>query len=423
MTGQSPEKLLISAVLQTGSAQLAMTRGVTRDWFHALKPQWVWIENHVSQFGKAPDIGTFVAKFPNVQLYRSTDVDYAVEEMRSHHMRASFGSLMADITDELLRGAPAADMISKAQKRLGQLQGQIEGGQNEITLEDHDEPYLDLLRRTQQAQTTGAPGVKTGFTTLDKISGGPSPGDLWIVAARLGQGKTWTMIKMATEAVMAGHTVLFQSLEQSRVQIMFRMHSFLARAIGGPEIKVGDLMRGSLPDPFVYRDFLQELPLKVPGQLIVNDTARGRLTVAGLSAQVERHNPSIVFVDYLGLMATPGEWASVAEVSAGLKGVASRHRIPVVTAAQINRAGAGASHNPGAEHLAGSDAIGQDADLVLTMRQRSAHCLTYSVVKHRHGRSGVNFHGQFQPNVGLLTECSQEQAEELMAKDREAEDQ
>lgn len=421
MSQHNPELLVISAVLQTDGAKKALSSGVTRDWFHAYRREWEWVENYLSQYGKTPDPGTFVVMWPKIKLLKTTDLDFGLEQLREHHIRQSLAKLMASVADELVQGADNTMLIGAAQQKLSTLQTQTQGVTNEATLHDYDEPYLDLLRRIQQTQATGAAGIKTGIATLDKVTGGPLPGDLWIVGARLGQGKTFTMVKMATTAAMAGHDVLFSSLEMSRVQMMYRFHAFLSRAIGGTQIKIGELTKGLIADPFVYRDFLQDLPNKVPGHLTVNDTARGKVTVPGLAAQIEKHNPEIVFVDYLGLMATPGEWASVAEVSAGLKSLAMRYKIPIVAAAQINRSGASNNQNPGAEHLAGSDAIGQDADLLLTQRQRSAHLLMLSIVKNRHGKAGSTFPVAFYPNTGRFEEVDQDQAQEILDKDREQE--
>jgi replicative DNA helicase len=223
---------------------------------------------------------------------------------------------------------------------------------------------------------------------------------------------------MAAHAVYQGFTVQYDALEQTRAQIAMRAHSFLSSDHAKSTFKSTALMNGTDFDLLSYKKFLQELKEGTTGRLIVNDTSRGRVSPSTIAAQIERNRPDIVFIDYLTLMNTQaGDWQAIAALSAELKGIAMRYEVPIVAAAQINRMAIG-NDLPGAEHLAGADAIGQDADCVLTMKQVSRHVVKMKMAKYRHGSDGQVWFNEFRPNNGLFREISGDTADDIMAEDK-----
>ena len=179
-----------------------------------------------------------------------------------------------------------------------------------------------------------------------------------------------------------------------------------------------DLMHGKNFDLVAYKRFLKELSGKLDGRLVVDDTSRGRVSPSSIAAQIERNRPDIVFIDYLTLMNAGGDdWRAMAELSGEIKGIAMRYEVPIVAAAQINRMAIG-NDVPGAEHLAASDAIGQDADAVVTMRQMSQRVIKMKLAKFRHGMDGQAWFNEFSPNTGRFEEINGDDAKDLMDEDR-----
>jgi replicative DNA helicase len=177
-------------------------------------------------------------------------------------------------------------------------------------------------------------------------------------------------------------------------------------------------MSGRGVDLLAYKTFLQELKENLSGRFIVNDTSRGRVSPSMIAAQIERNRPDIVFIDYLTLMnGQAGDWQAISNLSGELKGLAMRYSVPIVAAAQINRMGIG-DDLPGAEHLAGADAIGQDADAVVTLAQKSRHVVRMKLAKYRHGQDGMAWWAEFRPNSGTFVEIAGEYAQDLMDQDR-----
>ena len=418
MSGKD-EVLFISAVLRQGDVLTPMGAGVTKNWFHSHSDEWNWIETYVKRHRKPPSKTLFRDRFSDFTILKADDVDYCLGQLKDSHLRFSLIQSVDGVLERLKDQDDPNDVLETVYREIATIQLDAHGGQNESEIvTDWEDTFTEVARRYEKAKERGIAGVATGFTTLDLLTGGPQPGDYWIVAARLGQGKTWTLIRMAVAALYADSTVLYCALEQSRAQIAMRCHSFLSGKYSKQVFKTLDLMHGKDFDLVAYRQFLQELKDKLDGRFIVNDTSRGRVSPSSIAAQIERNRPDIVFIDYLTLINSGGDdWRAMADLSGEIKGLAMRYEGPIVAAAQINRMAIG-NDLPGAEHLAASDAIGQDADCVITMRQMSQRVIKMKLAKFRHGMDGQIWFNEFAPNSGRFEEVSGDNAQDLIDEDR-----
>jgi replicative DNA helicase len=263
----------------------------------------------------------------------------------------------------------------------------------------------DAQRRMLRVEGTGFSGIPTGFPTLDERTGGPQAGDFWVVAARLGEGKSWTMQRMATTAVTKGYTVQYDALEQTRPQVAYRIHAFLSSSVGQQLFRTSDLMRGRDFDVQEYKHFLGDLKKKIKGNLHICDSSRGRVGLMTVASQIERNKPDIVFVDYLTLLEKKGnDWQDIAALSGGLTTMAGEYQVPIVAASQLNRERGIGKEPAGADALSGSDAIGQDAACVVTIKQSSPHTMVMKVPKNRNGEGGFKWYNHFDPGNGVFEE-------------------
>jgi len=413
------ETLFISAVIRQGDHKTPVLAGVQPHWFASHSDEWDWIGRYIDRHRRCPSKALFRSKFEDFQIVQSDDVEYCLGELRDEYLRRSVVAAVDKSLDSIKDDLKVEDVMEELQTKLLHLQADCYGNSNESdVLDDWEMVYNEVSRRHERAAERGISGIPTGFPTVDTVTNGPQEGDYWIVAARLGQGKTWTLIRMAAHAVYQGFTVQYDALEQTRAQIAMRAHSFLSSDHAKSTFKSTALMNGTDFDLLSYKKFLQELKEGTTGRLIVNDTSRGRVTPSTIAAQIERNRPDIVFIDYLTLMNTQaGDWQAIAALSAELKGIAMRYEVPIVAAAQINRMAIG-NDLPGAEHLAGADAIGQDADCVLTMKQVSRHVVKMKMAKYRHGSDGQVWFNEFRPNNGLFREISGDTADDIMAEDK-----
>lgn len=98
---------------------------------------------------------------------------------------------------------------------------------------DNVSGYIDLLMHDEIERLKGAADRKTGFTELDRLSGGLYPG-LYVIAATSSLGKTTFCGQIADNLASAGHDVLFFTLEQSRLELVSKS---LARLTAIDDIK------------------------------------------------------------------------------------------------------------------------------------------------------------------------------------------
>lgn len=179
-------------------------------------------------------------------------------------------------------------------------------------------------------------------------------------------------------------------------------------------------MQGVNLDVGAYESFLMALPSHIPdsSELYIADPSRGRANPYTLASLMERHDPDLVLIDYLTLMQMESdEWQGVAKLSKDTKLVASQYGVPILAAAQINREGDGGRRPPSAKHLAQSDAIGQDADVIVTMRKESPSVMQLLLAKNRSGQDGQVFWSSFMPNEGRIGEITHDEAMTLAAND------
>lgn len=420
------EALLISALVRTGEYQVLAAQGISSMQFHTHRDEMKWLEHYVQRNGKMPSKRAFKVAWPDFRLEKVTDTEHWCGEVRESHKRQA----LVDTMDSILEMVDTGDYdaaIEFMQTSALDINRVSAGAAPDFDLfGDWEEVYESVRQRVLRARDTGLAGIPTGFTTLDDVTGGIQPGWLAIIAARLGEGKTWTGIKMAYSAAVAGHRVTYFSLEQSRLQIAMRLHAFASREMtrAGKAFNPQDLTRGVGIDLMAYRRFLQDLAKqKGSGDLYINDTSRGLVTPSQIAAAIQVKQPEIVFIDYLTLLGSTGkEWQAVAQLSGELQSIAQRFQIPIVAMSQVNRLGSG-KNPPGAEHLSQADAIGQDADLVLTMAKQTDRVTRMKIAKFRHGSAaGAKWYALFSPGTGEYHEISSEEARQVMDEDLEDDD-
>jgi replicative DNA helicase len=254
-----------------------------------------------------------------------------------------------------------------------------------------------------------------GDGRLTRLTGGIAPGNLWYIAARLGVGKSWKLLTIAVAAAEAGWNVKFYSLEMSTREVVDRLHMIALRdAYHGVWEDLGKSERAELMDEWAGRC----------GRVDIADPTGGPVDASVIAANHE--DGSIAIVDYIGLMRSATgqraveDWRAAAMISNQLKEVALEHSIPIVSAAQVNREGA-RSRDASPEHLAQSDALGQDADVLVTIQRDKnvSRVHEYSLVKNRHGTSGARWYARFEPGLRRFEDIGADTALSLMEADRE----
>ena len=223
-------------------------------------------------------------------------------------------------------------------------------------LEDPGEAAEGVLER----------GVRSGFMDLDAVLGGFKRGDLVVVAARTGVGKTALMLNFARNAAVGEHAaVAFFSLEMSGDQLATRLLSTEA------DVASARLRLGQHRDD-EERRIMHAIGVLSEAAIYIDDSPL--LTVPEIRAKCRRLQADagldLVVVDYLQLLHGSGRADTRAnEISAitrGLKELARGLHVPVIAAAQLSRAVESRTpHIPMLSDLRESGAIEQDSDVVM----------------------------------------------------------
>lgn len=413
----SPESHLISSIILNGNLPEAISRGITSDMFHVHPKEWAWIMEYVGKYHKTPTRVAFMATFRDWRLARVNDTPHFADEVRKEHVKHSMIGGMRDIADLIADG----DLDTALKKLNGLTIGaaaSVGVSKDDDIFQNYEDIWQDAESRHQRAAEGGIAGLPTGLQTIDEAVGGLNPGDLCIVAARLGEMKSWTMQAMAAKAVCDGKTVQFDSMEMSRSQVAYRMYALLSGSIGQTVFDNTELMQGK-SDLVNFRQFVELLKDQMKGKLHLSDASRGQVSSLTVASQIERNRPDVVFLDYLGLMKREKDWQGMAVLTGELKQIAVEYNIPIVAAAQLNREGVG-KEPPTAEAIALSDAIGQDADMIVTQKKMSKRVLKARLAKARHSdRADEMFWLHVDPARGVYRETSANRAAEIIDKDRE----
>lgn len=418
-----PEALLISAVLTTGQIHVPIDQGITADHLVVHPGEWDWILNYHAEHRSVPSLAAFLGQFGRFRYIDTDEVNYATSAV----MDAWGSRRMARAIRqgaELLQAKDQDSALALVSSELRAIEiAKAPAGAARSSIAHSDDTFAYVESVVERVRDQGAAGISTGFELIDARTGGFMPGQLWVPAARLGNGKSWFMLRAAAEAVMAGKRVHYWSMEMPRTQIDMRFHVIISQLLDGNKSDLHESeLRFGTASLTSYQQFLGRMRRKVDGDFFVRAVKRGPSHPRNIAAAVEQGNPDIVFVDYLQLLEPDEQfrergWQSVASISRSLKQIAMSYDIPVVAASQINRNGAG-KRPPRAEDLSQADGIGQDADAVFTMKQHSRSVIEGHMAKLRGGgSSGWATWFQFFPDVGEVEEITAAEAQELMDED------
>lgn len=182
-------------------------------------------------------------------------------------------------------------------------------------------------------------GVPTGFTDLDRMTGGLQKSDLIILAARPGIGKTSLALSLAhNAAVKYKSSVAIFSLEMSKEQLVQRLLSMDA-GIDQQRMRTGWIEEDEWERLVYASDQLAEANIWIDDTAGIS-TMEMRSKARRLSTE---HSVDLIIVDYLQLMQSSSSGRNdnrvqeVSEISRSLKGLARELNVPVMALAQLSR--------------------------------------------------------------------------------------
>ena len=227
---------------------------------------------------------------------------------------------------------------------------------------DAQESVVAALERIDRVFQDGRPsGLPIDFADFNRDIGGLFPGELFIVAARPGVGKTSMAAQIAYHVATHAGLVYVASMEMSHVEWTTRV---LCSQAGVDSTLI---RTGTLTDEHV-RDLNTTANAMAQARWTVHDKkSRTVADVARWARRLVRRGLKLVVVDYLTLLQPRDRkiqrYQQVGEMAEGLKHLASELQVPVLCLAQLNRQGSD-HEEPDLRMLRESGDIEQHADVV-----------------------------------------------------------
>lgn len=251
--------------------------------------------------------------------------------------------------------------------------------------DDVDARYSETFRRT----------VPTGITELDQrkiLNGGLGGGELGVVVAPTGVGKSHMMVHFGAQAILRGKNVLHYTFELNERAVGIRYDSHI---IDVPSLECYDCKEDIKKYYVENKDKL--------GRLIIKYYPTSSATTMTLNGHIEKlatqgFKPDLVIVDYAGIMRSTDHFdllrLELKKVMEELRALATDLDIPIWTCIQSNKEGA---QNEIVDLTNMSEGYGQAhvADVVLGLARKSAQKATgfgnIFIAKNRAGIDGIKY--------------------------------
>ena len=257
-------------------------------------------------------------------------------------------------------------------------------------------PSLDL-RLEESARTT----VTTPWDVInDVMDGGLGAGELGVIVAPAGIGKSWTLQALGADTVRIGKTIIHYTLELNENYVGLRYDSIFS-GVTTANIKY-------------YKDDVKSKISKLPGKLLIKYFPTKAASVQTIGAHLKQielsgTKPDMVIVDYADILMPTGNFRekrhALGNIYEDLRGLAGELEIPIWTASQANRSAL-------EEDVIGADKVAEDyskvmtADFVMSMSRKVedkiANTGRFHVIKNRFGIDGVTYPATINTNIGQV---------------------
>ena len=252
---------------------------------------------------------------------------------------------------------------------------------------DYGHDYIKDFEERFKLTTRNA--VSTGWQVIDNLtSGGLGSGELGMIIAPTGAGKSMVLCHLGAAAVKAGKNVVHYTLELSDKIVANRYDSCITQV--------------PLNDLYSRKEDIMDLVVDVPGQLIVKEYPTKSATIMTLRNHLEKllardMKPEMVIVDYADLLKPLGDSRmekrhQLETIYEDLRAIAQEFDLPLWTASQTNRTALNAevitieSISEALNKCFVADFI---ASVSRTMQDRENNTGRIIVNKNRNGADGV----------------------------------
>jgi len=281
-------------------------------------------------------------------------------------------------------------------------------------LEDFEERYSETARIT----------APTPWDIINELmQGGLGAGELGVIVAPAGIGKSWVLSGLGAYAISKGKSVVHYTLELNEAYVGLRYDSIFS-GVENQNLKY-------------HKEDIQEKIFDLDGKLTIKYYPTKACTVNTLGAHLKKvasfgGEIDMVLVDYADIMKDVNKHTemrhALGNIYEDLRGLAGELQVPIWTASQANRSALDEDVIE-ATKVAESYAKVMTADFVMSLSRKVEDKIgntgRFHVIKNRFGPDGLTFPAKINTNIGKIEifESTSNQGKEVQQKIRNRDNQ
>jgi replicative DNA helicase len=402
----------------TEAVDSCIQAGMTVEWFYESRHKEIFgsilslhsdgkpydlivLGNFLKELGRLSDIGglPYISEILDATP-SAANLAYYAEILKEHLIKRRVIAATVDARHAIFHTSEGGDAI------LGRLEAVIEscrvsgaGSDSESSKVVAGKMIDELQERYEKSKTNnGITGFSTGWKRFDYKTCGLQEGELTLIGARPGVGKSVFLANIALEAGVRNKVpCLFLTAEMRPTKLNERLACAMG-SVDGRLVRSAELMS---PQHGSQRAAFMQATAATSRASIQWQWVRGANIEelrAIVRSHVRRFGTKMVFVDYLQMIDSARRHDSktyeVQAVAEGLKTIADESRVAVVAAAQVSRDAEKANRRPRMSDLSDSKGIEQAAEMIVMLHREPDSdedrlSTEVSIVKQRNGSTGV----------------------------------
>lgn len=323
-----------------------------------------YIMKHVRKYKSAPSLDAAKHDHPDFEWLQIEDtIDYAIDRFSVIVKRR----LADDLLLELGAACNDPERSENIESEFLEVSRKLIAAVPTVEISRFSDIEQRIEEYRQDKEIGKLPGLPFGFPTMDLLTGGLQRHELATVLGFTNVGKSTLLRSFGFNFWVEGYTVLYLSLEME-AKVILRIFDAMLAKLDYKKLKQLALEEEDLERWESFIDHVENRECDIP----VIDQYH-RITPDQVFSAMVRYEPDVCIIDYVGLMKSANisrgapKHQQIQEITQDLKHICRTIKIPIIMAAQTNRAGA--KDGAELENVGDGISIAQDSDLVFGLHQ------------------------------------------------------